>query len=546
MRRLSIGVLATLLATTCSDPSLADASWTSCAAAPTRGCVLDRALEISRESSGWRVNGLIAIAEAQAAAARAPQVAAISDEAARVLSATHDDGRWRATALGRLAAAQARVGLTEKAHATVGQALQIIQSVGEAGVTKESDLVEIARGQAEAGNSEEALRVSAFITRKALQAAVIGSIAREQAKAGRFAEALKLAGTIASEDTGEVLKSIADEQVKSGLRTKAGSTLAEAARLATSRALWVDGGHVRLLLSIASSQAKLDLITEARNTFDAALRASQSIKHSINMAPPPIVQRIDATIDVAEAEARQGMTERAASAFALARQLTESIEQEKWQKHQYDNVKSAQRQWRAYAFAAIANGQSRAGLVQDANMTIELAMQLVQTVDERVPPDLPSRAQVLSLIASAQVNLGHISAAEELVPLIKQDWCRARVVEAIVQAGQIDKALLLAPFVDDERERALLLRVIADRASRADDLLAVAAVANSIKSSYWRAHGIGAVARAQARAGLLSDAGPTIDQVAKMVAGIDQGSSHDQTTVEIIEQLCAFAKVVPD
>ena len=400
-RRFSIGVLATFLAITRSDPSLADASWISCVAAPTRGCVLDRALEVSRESGGWRVSALIAIAEAQAVAASRLQVAAISDEAVEVLSATHEEGRWRATALGRLAAAQARAGLAEKAHAVIGQALQIIQSVGEVGAAKESDLVKIARDQAEAGNFEEALRVQAFITSKWLQAEVIAAMARAQAKAGRFAEALRLAGTIASEDTGELLKSIADEQVKSWLRNEASSTLAEAARLAISRAHWIDDGHVKLLVSIASSQAKLDLISEARHTFDAALEASQSIQVAINMMPPPIVQRIDAVIDVAEAEARLGMAERAAAAFAFARQLTDSIAQEKWRKPPYDNALSAQHQWRAYAFAAIANGQSRAGLVQDANMTIELALQLVQTIDDRVPPDLPSRARVLSLIASA-------------------------------------------------------------------------------------------------------------------------------------------------
>src|SRR5262245_35478387 len=115
-RRFSIGVLAMFLASTCSDPSAADAGRTACTSAPTRACVLDWALDISREisdDSGWRVHALISIARAQAAAGRSLEAAAASDEAAQVLNATkaEADGRWRATALGRIAAAQARAGL---------------------------------------------------------------------------------------------------------------------------------------------------------------------------------------------------------------------------------------------------------------------------------------------------------------------------------------------------------------------------------------------------------------------------------------------------
>jgi tetratricopeptide (TPR) repeat protein len=545
-QHFSVSVLAAFSAIFCSEPLLADPSWTSCAAAPTRGCVLDQALEISRESGGWRINALTAIAEAQAAGSQRLHVAAISDEAVQVLDATHEDGRRRAVALSRLAAAQARAGLTEKAHAIIGQAIEIVQSVDEADAFKQSDLVEIASGQAEAGNSEDALRVLGLITKRESQAIVIGSIAREQAKAGRFADALKLAETIAREDTGEVLKFIADEQIKSGLKNEARSTLAEAAELASSRTHWINGDRVKLLVSIASSQANLDLITEALSTLDAALQVSQSIELSMGMAPPPIVQRINAVIDVAEAEARLGTVERAAADFVLARQLTEAIDQEKWQRRSYDNVLLAQRHWRAYAFAAIANAQSKAGLLEDAKMTIEIAMPLAQSIDDRVPPDLPGRAQVLSLIASAQVKLDRTSAVAELVPLIKQDSWRAKVLEGIALAGRTDEALHLASFVDDERDRAMLLSTIADGLSRAHDLSGVAAVANSIKDGYWRAHATGAVARAQARMGLWSDAGATIDRLAKIVAAIDQGSSRDQAIEEVVEQLCAFAKLLPD
>ena len=145
-----------------------------------------------------------------------------------------------------------------------------------------------------------------------------------------------------------------------------------------------------------------------------------------------------------------------------------------------------------------------------------------------------------------QVNAGHLSAAEELVPLIEQDGYRDRVLRAIAQAGRVDEALRLAQLVDDERDRALLLSAIADRPSGAGDLVTVTAVANSIKNVYWRAHAIGAVAWAQVSMGMRSDTGSTIDQVVNMVADIDQGISHDQKVEQVVEQLCAFAKLLSD
>jgi hypothetical protein len=288
------------------------------------------------------------------------------------------------------------------------------------------------------------------------------------------------------------------------------------------------------------------MTADVRSTLGAALRTSRSIDYVINMAPPRIIQRIDAIIDVAEAEAHLGTPERAAAAFALARQLTDSIDREKWLPDPFSDVLSAQRHWRAYAFAAIASGQSKAGLVQDANMTIELAMPLARALDDRVPLNQPGQSEVLSLIALAQVNAGHMSAAEQLVPLIRLDGWLMKVIEALAQAGRIDEALHLALLVNDERERALSLRAVADGLSRAEDLPRIAAVVGAIKDSYLRAYAIGAVARAQVRIGLLSDAGATIDQLAKIVAVIDQGRSRDQTVEEVIEQLCAVANSLSD
>jgi hypothetical protein len=66
------------------------------------------------------------------------------------------------------------------------------------------------------------------------------------------------------------------------------------------------------------------------------------------------------------------------------------------------------------------------------------------------------------------------------------------------------------------------------------------------KDGYRRAYSIGAVARAQATMGLRSDAVPTIDRVENIVAPIDEGSSHDQTVEQVVEQLCAFEKLLSD
>jgi len=556
--RVSVGLFAIAVASSFFAPSAAlpqgaDAAWATCIAAPNRACVLDEAMVVARAitTDGSRVYPLISIAMAHAKSGRRQEAAAASAEAMRVLNAAGEDARWRGGALGSIAAVQAKAGMTAEASATIGQALEIVESIRDVATVKEFldfDLVAIARDQAEAGNFAEALRVARAIKSEWERAKAIGFVARGHAEAGDFAEALRLARIIAQRDTGDVLKSIADAQMKAGLKQDAAHAWVAAAKLAQSQAhrdLDVDE-PVKILLSIADSQAKADLTNDAGDTFERALQAAQSIMASINMAPPPIVERIEAIIEVAGAEARAGMSSEAAAAFELARGLAGTIEQSQWKTFSPGDITAARAQWRAYSFAAIAAGQARAGLARDAAVTIEQAMPLAQSIEERVELDQPGRAHVLYLIASAQAHVGNSSAAAQIVPLISQGPFRAMAIESLAKAGAVAEALHLAPSVEDERDRSMMLASMALEPSNTGDLAGIVAVAAAIKDAYCRAHALVAVAQALAKAGQLSEAGATIDEVTRIAWSIESGIGHDQTLGQIVDQLCAVAKVLPN
>src|SRR5262245_54345789 len=97
--RISMGLLSIVLAGAffAAQARAETKDWMACTAAPDRACVLDRALVISRAMStdGWRVNALISIAAAQAAAHRRCETAAASEDAVQVLNAAGEDRRWR-------------------------------------------------------------------------------------------------------------------------------------------------------------------------------------------------------------------------------------------------------------------------------------------------------------------------------------------------------------------------------------------------------------------------------------------------------------------
>ena len=552
--RVSIGLFATALASSFLVPSTAqsqgaDAGWAACVAAPNRACVLDQAVVVSRAmtTDGWRIQALISIAEAQGESRRKQEAAAAFAEAIEALNAAREDARWRASTLGSIAAAQAKAGLMADAGATVGQALEIVQSTGDVAAVKELDfgLVSVVRGQAEAGNLAEAVRVARSIKGEWERAEAIGSVARGQARAGDFAGALRLAQTIARWNDGDVLKSIADAQMKAGLKTEAAGTLTAAARRAQSHRNPLDENkNIKILLSIADSQAKAQLTADARDTFDLALQAAQSITISINMAPPPIVERIEAIIEVAEAEARAGMSAEASAAFELARGLARTIEQAHWNTFAPDDITAEREQWRAYSFAAIAAGQARAGLAKEANITIEQAMPQALSSDERESVHLPGRARILSLIASAQADVGNVAAAVQTVFLIKRDESRAEALKSIAGAGHVAEVLQLAQSVEDERESARMLASIAADPSNVDELARIVAIATAFKAPYWRAYTLGSVAQAQAKAGQLRETGATIDKVTAMAWSIEPGIGRNQALGQIVDQLCLVAKVL--
>jgi tetratricopeptide (TPR) repeat protein len=506
----------------------------------------------------WRVNALTSIAAAQAAAHRRRETAAASEDAVQALNAAGEAGRGRAGVLGRIAAAQSRAGVTTEAAVNIGDALQIIRSLGDDTGFKitDFDLVSMARDQADAGNFSEAMRVAQAITSEWARARAIVAVARGQARAGDITEALRMARLVARWDAAEALKSIGDAQMQAGLRREAAATWAEASSSVPRSQFSVLGlTPVGLLVSIAESQAKAGLPQDARDTFDRALQAAQLDFMVFNMAPPSAVQRIDAVIAVAEAEARSGMSGEAAEAFALAERLVAALGQEDLQSRFGADDGESRRQWQAYSFAALAAGQARAGVAKDANAAIEKAMPPAQAIAEGRHLGLPGRARILSLIASAYASAGNVAAAMQIIPQIKDDWAHVEPIEALAKAGHVVEALRFTASVEDERERAIVLRSIAMEPSNASRLSQIKEIATSIRNGYWRAHALGAVAQAQAKAGVRSDAGQTIAEVARIAAEIRQGISSGQikqsdfstgqTLAMVVDQLCAFASELP-
>jgi tetratricopeptide (TPR) repeat protein len=552
----SIGLLAivlasSLIAPSAAQPQNADAGWAACVTAPNRACMLDEAMVVARiiTSDRERVDPLLSIAKVQAASGRSAEAEPTIAEAMRVLNVAGGDARWRANALGAIAAAQAKAGLTAEAGATIGQALQLFDSITDATeASRDYDLVSIARGQAEAGNLAEALRVARTVKGEWRRAEAIGFAARGRAQAGDFAGAVLLAQAIARWDTGEVLQSIAEAQMTAGLEEEATDTLVAAAGLAQSHAHRTLDVYkpVAILLSIAASQAKAGLTSDARDTFGRALQVAQSIEMSIGMAPPPIVERIEAIITVAEAEARAGMSDAAKAAFEQALGLTGEIEQSQWGTFAPNDITTERRQWRTHSLAALAAGQARAGLTTDATITIEQAMPLAQSLDERSGLFYPGRAEVLSLIASAQAHVGNFAAAAHIVPLIGDGYYRARAVAAIAEVGQVDEALRLAPSVEDERDRGMMLAAMVPQLSNRDELARAEAIAATIKHPHWRVHALGPVARMQAKAGQFREAATTIGKVAAIATSIEPGLGRDQTLGQVIDQLCAVAEALPN
>jgi hypothetical protein len=172
-------------------------------------------------------------------------------------------------------------------------------------------------------------------------------------------------------------------------------------------------------------------------------------------------------------------------------------------------------------------------------------MPLAETISERVGLDHPGRDGVLSLIASAHASARNVTAAMQIIPLIRRDGARVKPIEALAKAGHVVEALRFAASVEDEHERAIVLRSIAMELSNASQLSQIKEITTSIRDGYWRAHALRAVAQAQARAGLRSDAGQTIAELARIAGEIEQDTSSGQLWL-VVNQLCAFASELPD
>jgi hypothetical protein len=74
----------------------------------------------------------------------------------------------------------------------------------------------------------------------------------------------------------------------------------------------------------------------------------------------------------------------------------------------------------------------------------------------------------------------------------------------------------------------------------------ILAAAESIKAADSRAATLSHVAEAQATAGLLREAGATIDKVARIAWSIEKGRGSNPTVWPVVDKLAAIARRLPN
>ncbi len=309
-------------------------------------------------------------------------------------------------ALGEILIAEARAGLGEKAMETAAR-------------IKDPRLVmvalrDIAEAQAAAGRPDDATAAAAIIPDLEKQADAFAAVAAIQVRRGDFDDARNSLERLLSEisNVGDVLKQIA-------LRTRAAVLYAEAgARDLAETELRIAENAARNLPRDSSKSAGIRHVASALAEMEETARALELLEAVTSPS-----DRIPVLMSAAEAQARAGD---AAAALATASGI--------------ENVR-----YRAVLLGRIALAQARAGRVEDADTTLELAFAAVEHIDRPY-----ARSFAVSRIALALTQVHGGSGELDGNALISFKAAAARAVDA-------------ADMIEDRRLNAHTLWLIAAR-----------------------------------------------------------------------------------
>jgi tetratricopeptide (TPR) repeat protein len=430
----------------------AGASWDTCLRAPVRACILDEALMLALPVDGnvRRAALLESVAEAWAKAGDV-------DQAMRVVKLIPDGHVLSVWILRAIAEAQAKAGRRKDAGETIEQALQRAYSLKDR-LQQAQWLHSIARTQMESGATAEAavtfdqalqsaqsIRIDArpgslaFFPARSLDG-LLKDMTTEQADAGQIAEALPTARSINYDlkARAEALSAIAAVQSKAGLITEAAATLEEALQVvrevrappqqwSTYRATamaqfsW-ERNYVEMLCDIAKAQARAGLLEKAAATFDEAFRAAPTIRdpaHTTEGTTPVALAHI------AESQHEVGLTSAAITTLDRA----------------IEAARALKGNW--VVLAKVGGAQAKVGLATAAAGTFDRAIELARAVGPQY-----DRAAALADIAKIQAEAGLMAEAAgafdeafELARMVADKWQPGHLLLAI--AGAQRKAGLL-------------------------------------------------------------------------------------------------------
>ena len=436
-----------------------ETGWQDCRNAPRRACLLDEATRLLDldERSDRRAMVVAAVAQVWAKAGEI-------DRAAQLAAQLPDRMQVRIAVLREIAAAQQRATHKAEAEATFDQALQLAYPLKDK-LARAEALEAIAEAQAAVG-----LAAAADITTdQALQAVLAVSIKGEPGR---------VTFPFAEQRAARLLETIARRELDAG-------DVGHALRIARTIP-YVADARARALLAVAERQDKTS--ADPDNLFDEAIAVLRNPEFDPtewpSLSASGIVRRMEdrtagpkALCDIAKAQARAGLVDKAVASFNDALEAARTLQPpaSPWPRER--DI--------ATALATVADAQQQAGLPAAARTSLQEA----RDVATAITGDL-HRVAALARIAAVQVKLDGPS------------------------ADPFGPALALAGLLPRERERVLALQWIAEAEADADQR---DAAAHTFATAVWLAgrddhKTLTNIAEAQRRAGLIPEAAATFEK----------------------------------
>jgi len=367
---------------------------------------------------------------------------------------------------------------------------------------------------------DEAFRVAQSIKDEPSRGWALAEIARGQANLGWREEALELALSITVPcRRAEALSYVAAAQAKEGLAKEAGVTFGQAVQTAQSAGAG-KAESAEALTVIAESQAKAGFAREAVATFKLALRLVESIKDEpgdtergtvlIDQVLPRIASAIAASAELKkealvlykqaeQAAPRSGSFVRVDVIAAIARAeaaagLTEQAadlarlnHEEYWRQTVLDNVNKGRNpaEWATSTLKVLRDWEEKDKVkLANALKTPGQFMKKKSELDRAARERGVILREVVVAYSKAGMTKQALQVAESPAMLVADEWSRAAALEAVARADA--KAGLIAEAL----RLALMINDDWKRASALVDVVAAQAKAGRIKEALELAHSI--------------------------------------------------------